>query len=248
MTMSRFRPEPRVGHLKRLCHIYGYLRKFKHGAIRVRTHTPDYSDLEDVEYDWAYTTYGNVTEQLPRDAPVPMGNPVVLTTYKDANRYHDLVTGRAVTGILHLINGTPIDWYTKRQGTVETATYSSEFVAARVATEQIIDIRNTLRYLGVPVRGVTYMFGDNKSVVTSSTVPHSLMGKRHNMLSYHRVREAVAAKIIKFFHIVGTTNPADVLSKHCGFSDMWPIVRPLLFWKGETTEAPDIGFKKEKKN
>ena len=35
--------------------------------------------------------------------------------------------------------------------TVETATYGSEFVAAKTATEQIMDIRQTLRYLGDPL-------------------------------------------------------------------------------------------------
>ena len=40
---------------------------------------------------------------------------------------------------------TPTDWFSKRQGTVETETYGSKFVAAKTATEQIMDLRNTLR-------------------------------------------------------------------------------------------------------
>ncbi len=74
-----------------------------------------------------YSVYGKVSEVIPKDIPEPKGKPVVLTTYVDANLYHDLITGRSVTGILHLINQTPLDWYTKRQATVETATYGSEF-------------------------------------------------------------------------------------------------------------------------
>ena len=66
------------------------------------------------------------------------------------------------------------------------------------------NIRQTLRYLGVPIKSKAYMFGDNKSVVTSSTVPHSLLSKRHNILSYHRVREAIATKILVF---IGVTLP-----------------------------------------
>jgi hypothetical protein len=37
------------------------------------------------------------------------------------------------------------------------------------------------------------MFGDNQSVITSSTIPHSRLFMRHNALLYHRVREAIAA-------------------------------------------------------
>jgi hypothetical protein len=110
------------------------------------------------------------------------------------------------------------------------ATYGSEFVAAKIATDQIIHIR----YLGIPVHRRTYMFGNNESVVTSSTLPHSLLNKRHIALLYHRVREAIAAKILNFLHIDGKTNPADILSKHCAFPQLWQHVKPLLFWRVDT--------------
>jgi hypothetical protein len=90
---------------------------------------------------------------VPPEAPKPLGKPVVLTHYADANLYHDMVCGRAVTGILHFINGTPIDWYSKRQSTVKTATYGAEFVAARIATDQIIYLRTTLQYWVSQQRG-----------------------------------------------------------------------------------------------
>jgi len=54
------------------------------------------------------------------------------------------MTGKSVTGILHLINKTPLEWYSKKQPTVENATYGTEFVAARTCVEQIIDLRTTL--------------------------------------------------------------------------------------------------------
>ena len=61
--------------------------------------------------------------------------------------------GRSVTDILHIINKNPLDWYSKKQATVETATYGSEFVAGGICIEQILNIRTTLRYIGVPLRG-----------------------------------------------------------------------------------------------
>ena len=145
--------------------------------------------LPDLEYDWT-RIYGGVLEEIPK----ALGKSVTTTTFLDANLLHDPITGRSVTAVLHFFNLTPGDWYSKRQATVENPTYGSEFVAAKTATEQIIDIRQTLRYLGVPIKSKAYIIGDNKSVVTSSTVPHSLLSKRHNILSYHRVREAIAAK------------------------------------------------------
>jgi hypothetical protein len=73
--------------------------------------------------------------------------------------YHDMITRRAVTGILHLLNKTPIDWYSKKQSTVGTAIYGSEFVAAFITMDQIIDLCLSLRYLGVKIRDESYMSG-----------------------------------------------------------------------------------------
>jgi hypothetical protein len=152
----------------------------------------------------------------------------------DANLMHDLTTGRSVTGILHFVNKTPIDWYSKKQATVETATYGSEFVAARTCVEQIIDLRNTLRYLGVPIREKSYMFGDNQSVVNSSMQVHAKLHKRHNMLSFHRVREVIASGMVAFHFIPGSINPADILSKHWAYDQVWNLLRTVLFWEGDT--------------
>ena len=73
-----------------------------------------------------------------------------MSHYVDVNLMHNVISGKSVTGILHLVNRTPLDWYSKKQATVENATYGSEFVAARTCVEQIIDLQTTLRYLGVP--------------------------------------------------------------------------------------------------
>jgi hypothetical protein len=236
MTMSRFRVAPRKGHLERLKRMYGYLKKFASAAIRIRTAQPNFSSLPDQDFDWCHSIYGKVEELHPKDAPKPLGNKVVTVTYTDANLYHDMITGRSVTGILHLCNQTIIDWYSKRQATVERATFGSEFTAARIAVDQILDLRTTLRYLGVPVVEKSYMFGDNQSVVTSSTIPHSSLNKRHNALAYHRVREMIAAGILGYYWIDGKNNPADIVSKHWGYQQIWSLLRPLLFYSGNTLD------------
>jgi len=120
-----------------------------------------------------------VQELIPHNAPEPLGNCVRIMHYVVANLYHDYVTGQAVTGILDLLNGTPMDWYCKKQATVKTVMYSSEFVAARTFVEHSIEYCTTLRYLGVPICKAAFMFGDNKSVVDSSTIPHAKLHKHH---------------------------------------------------------------------
>ena len=236
MTMSRFRAAPRRGHLERVKRIFGYLHKMRHATVRIRTTEPDHSAVPVKHYDWEYTAYAGAEEVIPKDAPIPLGLRVLFTTYVDANLYHDLISGKSVTGIIHLANQTPVDWFSKLQSTVETATFGSEYVAARTASEQIMDLRLTFRYLGVPVHGATLMFGDNETVVNTASIPHSRLVKRHNALSYHYVRHGIAAGAIRFHHMRGEDNPADILSKHWGYQKVWSQLKPLLFWEGDTAQ------------
>jgi hypothetical protein len=147
--------------------------------------------------------------------PVPKGKVVHTTTYQDANLFHDLVTGHSMAGILHMLNQTPIHWFLKCQGRVQSAIYGSEFMAARTATEQIMDLRYTLLMMGVPLDGTSWMFGDNQS-------------------SYHLVCKCIAANIIYFIHVEGKFNPSDLFTKIFSWAEFWPLIQPLLFWTGET--------------
>ena len=230
-TLSSFRVAPRIGHLDRIKRIYAYLHRMQHASIRICMDEPDYSQVPDQTYEWS-NLYNDSKMEIPSDAPKPLGKFVTLTHYVDANLMHCMLTGRSMTGVLHLMNKFPVDWYAKKQGTVETATYGSEMVAARTCTEQILDLRLTLHYLGVPLRDKSFMFGDNKTVVDSSTNIDARLHKRHTMLSFHRVREAMATGMINFVHIPGPSNPADILSKHWGYHAVWPMLRSLLFARG----------------
>ena len=149
-------------------------------AIWFCTGIPDHEKKfgnDPVHYDWMETVYGTPPEEVDERAPVPKGKMVQTTLFVDANLMHDMVTGRSCTGILKFLNQMPVDWFSKRQNQVETATYGSEFIAACQAVERIINLRYTMRLFGVPLDGPAWMFGDNKSVVTSSTIPHSTLGK-----------------------------------------------------------------------
>jgi hypothetical protein len=112
-------------------------------SIRVRTEEPDYCDISDPDYNWAYTVY-NKKKLLPQYSPEPLGKYKALSHYVDANLMHNIMSGKPVTGILHLVDKTPIDWYSKKQATVETVTYGSKFVVALICVEQIIDLCTTL--------------------------------------------------------------------------------------------------------
>ncbi len=127
------------------------------------------------------------------------------------------------------LNNTPIFWYSKRQATVESATYGSEFVAGRIAVESVIALRYKLRMLGIPVIGSCVLFGDNQSMITSATIPSSSLKKKHNAISYHRIRESIAAGIVDLIHVASKFNLADVLTKPLGPNLFGPLLSGFRF-------------------
>ena len=72
---------------------------------------------------------------------------------------------------------------------------------------------NKLRMFGIPVDGPAKIFCDNKTVVMNSTVPTSMLNKRHNSICYHRVREAQASRTLRVAWIKGEYNQADLATK-----------------------------------
>jgi hypothetical protein len=190
----------------------------KHASIRVRTEEPDSSDLSDNVHGLTYFAYIKVEKLLPIDAPEPLGNHVKLLHYIDADLLHEIAMGRPATGVIHLNNMIPMEWYLKKQATMETTKYGSTFVADRICVERVIELHSTLRFLGVLIKEKSYMFGDNKSVVYSHMQElNAKLHMQHFMLSFHHVRETIAEETLGFYFLPGDDNPAIVLSTHWGF-------------------------------
>ena len=73
------------------------------------------------------------------------------------------------------------------------------------------------------------MLGDNNSVVLNCTIPSLVLRKKNNVCSYHYVREAIAAGIIKFSHIPSEDNYADLLIKALPNETFHRLLKRLLF-------------------
>jgi hypothetical protein len=74
-------------------------------------------------------------------------------------------------------------------------------VASCIATELIHEVRYILRSLVVALDGPALMLGDNVLVVLNTTVPSNVLKKKHYAIAYHQVREAIAARIMRFAYI-----------------------------------------------
>ena len=211
-ALSAFQVQPREGHLEACYHIFAYLRKHPHFAMVQHPVKIDMNDNRFVKADWT-DFYGDVKEEIPEDAPEPLGEPIKITAFVDADHAGNVVTRRSQTGYLIFCNNAPILWYSKKQNTVEASTFGSEFVAMRACVEAIEGLRFKLRMFGIPVDGPADVLCDNNSVVNSTQRPESVLSKKHLAICYHKVRETVAKEVIRVGKILTDYNLADLFTK-----------------------------------
>ena len=85
-----------------------------------------------------------------------------------------------------------IDWLPKKQSTVETSVFGTEFCTMKHGIENLRGICYKLSMMGIPVKGATYMYGDNMSVAPPSSRPEPTFKKNSNSICCHAAHEAIA--------------------------------------------------------
>ena len=213
---------PRRGHLEQLYHIFGYLKTNPKRNLFFDPQHPKVDERAFKEYDW-YDFYQDAKERLPSNMPPPRGRSVSTHCFVDSDHTGDKVTRRSQTGILIFLNRAPIIWYSKRQNTVETSMFGSEFIAMKTAVEQIVSLRYKLRMSGVPLERPTNVFCDNGAVFKNASQPDSTLKKNHTSICYHRCREAVACRTIRVAKEGTLTNLSDLFTK-----PLTPVMRENL--------------------
>ena len=136
-----------------------------------------------------------------------------INCFVDADHAGDKITKRSQTGVLIFCNMAPIFWYSKKQNTVETSTFSAKFVALKIAVEILDGSRYKLRMFGVPIDGPSNVFCDNLSIVRNSSFPDSPLKKKHCSIAYHKVRESIAGGSVLLYYKSTKTNLADLFTK-----------------------------------
>ena len=81
---------------------------------------------------------------------------------------------------------------------------------------------------GIPISGPARIYCDNDLVVKSTTIPESRLKKKHNLIAYHRIWEAVAAGTILIYYETSETNLADFLTKVLPANKREPLIQGLL--------------------
>ena len=140
---------------------------------------PKYPNIDAKRFtkaDWL-DFYRHSEEPIPDQLPIPLGEPVEIHCFVDSSHASDITSRKSQTGILIFLNRAPIFWYSKKQTSVESSTFGSEFVAMKTAVELIQALRLKLRWMGVPFYGPASVYCDNMTVVNSASQPKVTLSK-----------------------------------------------------------------------
>jgi hypothetical protein len=211
-TLASHLALPREGHLDAVYHIFAYLKSKANSRM---VFDPSYPTIDMSSFkkcDWR-NFYGSAKEALPLNAPAPRGKDVDLRLYVDSSHADDKLTRRSRSGYFIFINSSPVNWLSRKQGTVETAVFGAEFVAMKQGVEAMRGLRYKLRMMGVPFEGPTYVYGDNMSVIHNTQRPESTLKKKSHSICYHFLRESVAMDESLTGHVSTHENMADLATK-----------------------------------
>ena len=107
----------------------------------------------------------------------------MMKGYVDADHAGNLLMRRSRTGFLVYLNMAPIYWLSKKQTSIETSTFGSEFVAMKHCCEYIRGLRYKLRMMGIPCQEPSFIYGDNQSVLYNTKLPESTLKKKSNSIA-----------------------------------------------------------------
>ena len=121
---------PCKGHLDHVIYIFSYLKTHHNSRLVLDPSYPDIDMDSFKRYNWKQF-YGDVRELMPPNAPRALGMEFIIRAFVDAYFAGDSLTRRSRSGFIVMINGAPLFWFSKKQSSMETSSFGSEFVAMR---------------------------------------------------------------------------------------------------------------------
>ena len=102
---------------------------------------PDIDKSNFLKEDWENTVYANeigeLKEEVPTNLLTLLGKGFTMRAYVDSDHAGDQITRRSRTGFLIFLHNTLIYLSSKKQTTIETSSFGSEFMAKKHASEYV---------------------------------------------------------------------------------------------------------------
>ena len=185
---------PRKGHLDQVLHIFTYLRRYHNTELVYDLSDPVVEQDVFERRDWTSSEFGAVQgkEEVPSNMPELRGLGFVMHVKVDADHTSDAITRHSRMGFLIYLKCALIYWCSKKQNSVESSSFGSEFIAMKQCCEYVCGLRYKLGMMGISCEDPTFIYGDNQLVLANTTIPDSMLKKKSQSIAYHFVQEGAA--------------------------------------------------------
>ena len=156
--MSSYTAMPREAHLDHVISMFSYLKTHHNSRLVLDPTYPDIDMDHFKRYNWKQF-YGDIKEILPKNAPRSPGKEFIIRSYVDADFAGDSLTRRSRSGFIVMLNNAPLYWFSKKQSSMETSSFNSEFVAMWQCCEYLKGLWYKLRMMGIPVNNPCFVYG-----------------------------------------------------------------------------------------
>jgi transposase InsO family protein len=141
------------------------------------------------------------------------GKEIVLAGYVDSDfASSDLEKRRSTTGYVFTLGGTAVSWASKLQKVVALSTTEAEYIGVTEASKEMVWLQNFLRELGKE-QGNSILYSDSQSAIHLAKNPAFHSRTKHIEVKYHFIRHLLEKKTLQLEKILGSKNPADMLTK-----------------------------------
>ena len=133
MSMPSHLVLPCEGHLQQVLQIFSYLKYF-HNTKLVYDPSDPVVDMSQFERrDWTSSEFGHIDGKgdLPPNMPQPQGLGFIMTAKVNADHASSTVTKRLRTGLLVNIINVLVYWWSKKQTSIQSSFFGSEFIAMK---------------------------------------------------------------------------------------------------------------------
>ena len=152
-------------------------------------------------------------EELPKRMPELKGLGVMIRVKVKADHTSDIVAKRLMTAFLVSFNCALIYWWCRKQMSVETSSFGSEFIALKQCCEYLHSLRYKLHMMDIPCEAPAYMYSDYQYVLAYMTIPDSTLKKKLQGIAYHFVRGRFTRDEWQMLYINTHEIKADLLTK-----------------------------------
>ena len=136
-----------------------------------------------------------------------------LKGFCDSDYGGDIDTRRSKSGYVFQLGSGLIAWSSKGQKCTAQSTTEAEYIAACMATKEVVWLRRLLASIGYPQTAPTPLLGDNQSAIRLVKNPEYHKRTKHIDIQYHFIREKYESREIDISYISTDHQLTDIMTK-----------------------------------